>query len=102
MIRRPPRSTLFPYTTLFRSVGRVADHLDGDRLGGVAGQEGQRPAVQGVVARLDRRPVYRREVDRGPGGRRHVRPPDAGAYASPRLPLCFLSVPDGEAQCSVL
>src|SRR3712207_6886821 len=25
MIRRPPRSTLFPYTTLFRS-GRPADH----------------------------------------------------------------------------
>src|SRR3712207_8398553 len=24
MIRRPPRSTLFPYTTLFRSVARVA------------------------------------------------------------------------------
>src|SRR5256885_8836363 len=24
MIRRPPRSTLFPYTTLFRSVLRVA------------------------------------------------------------------------------
>src|SRR3712207_8117816 len=24
MIRRPPRSTLFPYTTLFRSVVRVA------------------------------------------------------------------------------
>src|SRR2546430_12348905 len=24
MIRRPPRSTLFPYTTLFRSVGLVA------------------------------------------------------------------------------
>src|SRR5256885_12478709 len=23
MIRRPPRSTLFPYTTLFRSVGRA-------------------------------------------------------------------------------
>src|SRR5258708_26632117 len=23
MIRRPPRSTLFPYTTLFRSVSRV-------------------------------------------------------------------------------
>src|SRR3712207_7797690 len=36
MIRRPPRSTLFPYTTLFRSV-RVDDDLDvlllGDRLG---------------------------------------------------------------------
>src|SRR2546426_3939881 len=26
MIRRPPRSTLFPYTTLFRSVTPVADH----------------------------------------------------------------------------
>src|SRR3712207_8270588 len=35
MIRRPPRSTLFPYTTLFRSVDDVAMHLgamlDGDR-----------------------------------------------------------------------
>src|SRR2546422_5932171 len=25
MIRRPPRSTLFPYTTLFRSTGAVRD-----------------------------------------------------------------------------
>src|SRR2546428_1607311 len=25
MIRRPPRSTLFPYTTLFRSLGHAAD-----------------------------------------------------------------------------
>src|SRR3712207_7099329 len=25
MIQRPPRSTLFPYTTLFRSVGGLAD-----------------------------------------------------------------------------
>src|SRR2546422_11631759 len=25
MIRRPPRSTLFPYTTLFRSVGTLED-----------------------------------------------------------------------------
>src|SRR5687767_15729847 len=30
MIRRPPRSTLFPYTTLFRSAARRA----GDRLRG--------------------------------------------------------------------
>src|SRR3712207_9376629 len=31
MIRRPPRSTLFPYTTLFRSFGRYAlqhPHVD--------------------------------------------------------------------------
>src|SRR5256885_8951739 len=33
MIRRPPRSTLFPYTTLFRSLGmhvaRIGDHIPG-------------------------------------------------------------------------
>src|SRR5947207_9770735 len=27
MIRRPPRSTLFPYTTLFRSPGRADRHV---------------------------------------------------------------------------
>src|SRR5260370_12836649 len=27
MIRRPPRSTLFPYTTLFRSVDKQASHF---------------------------------------------------------------------------
>src|SRR2546429_6742305 len=37
MIRRPPRSTLFPYTTLFRSVdGHVVEHV-GVELGPVAG-----------------------------------------------------------------
>src|SRR3989475_7879662 len=42
MIRRPPRSTLFPYTTLFRSVQvveelalRVEDGVDGDVDDGV-------------------------------------------------------------------
>src|SRR5689334_23575487 len=29
MIRRPPRSTLFPYTTLFRSPGSHVSHPDG-------------------------------------------------------------------------
>src|SRR3712207_8622109 len=32
MIRRPPRSTLFPYTTLFRSIGNLAGFA-GDGLG---------------------------------------------------------------------
>src|SRR3712207_8100317 len=31
MIRRPPRSTLFPYTTLFRSVAELATLLGGGR-----------------------------------------------------------------------
>src|SRR3712207_7583821 len=30
MIRRPPRSTLFPYTTLFRSSAGRGDRDDGD------------------------------------------------------------------------
>src|SRR3712207_7314844 len=29
MIRRPPRSTLFPYTTLFRSDGKVGERTAG-------------------------------------------------------------------------
>src|SRR5256885_7683122 len=33
MIRRPPRSTLFPYTTLFRSVLTHADVVAGMELG---------------------------------------------------------------------
>src|SRR5256885_11558901 len=45
MIRRPPRSTLFPYTTLFRSHGALFDPQAqdvggagrGDRAHGVAG-----------------------------------------------------------------
>src|SRR3712207_593260 len=41
MIRRPPRSTLFPYTTLFRSADIV---LTGDSLGALlpAAHEGRR------------------------------------------------------------
>src|SRR2546427_5451673 len=31
MIRRPPRSTLFPYTTLFRSLGQVRRDGGGPR-----------------------------------------------------------------------
>src|SRR2546426_8314821 len=43
MIRRPPRSTLFPYTTLFRSTSAVCSHRRvlvpderGERAGGGA------------------------------------------------------------------
>src|SRR5256885_16837718 len=32
MIRRPPRSTLFPYTTLFRSLREGVRDVDGARL----------------------------------------------------------------------
>src|SRR4249920_4260441 len=39
MIRRPPRSTLFPYTTLFRSVAPRSYTLKFEGQGGAAGFE---------------------------------------------------------------
>src|SRR6267378_5438068 len=45
MIRRPPRSTLFPYTTLFRS--RLSDHGLGARQDPAVGQ-GERAAVDAL------------------------------------------------------
>src|SRR2546426_6795712 len=50
MIRRPPRSTLFPYTTLFRSGGEVPRRLAAH--GG--GRQGDARAQS--AARQDRRP----------------------------------------------
>src|SRR2546430_10622168 len=50
MIRRPPRSTLFPYTTLFRSLQRVvgdARDVDVDLVAAVAERLHQR-AARGV------------------------------------------------------
>src|SRR3712207_7021831 len=52
MIRRPPRSTLFPYTTLFRSVRdvvRVVRIADDDEVGVVVpGVEQADRAAEGV------------------------------------------------------
>src|SRR5947207_15125406 len=50
MIRRPPRSTLFPYTTLFRS----SDEERGQVLG-VGGQVKDELASAGVRVELDAR-----------------------------------------------
>src|SRR2546429_9781097 len=59
MIRRPPRSTLFPYTTLFRSI------LDGQRFcestrrtcthAGIAAGRGTAPAQDGYLGNGHRR-----------------------------------------------
>src|SRR5690348_17636872 len=46
MLRRPPRSTLFPYTTLFRS-GRMIIHVIAGDVGETAG--GDDHAVQPVL-----------------------------------------------------
>src|SRR5215217_215658 len=79
MIPRPPRSTLFPYTTLFRSLRRAAhrrrqararDH--GPDGGSARGHDARRPAappgreLQPAAARRRRPPVPR--AMRLPGG----------------------------------
>src|SRR5438034_10971223 len=38
MIRQPPRSTLFPYTTLFRSVGQDAVDVEADEFEAAGGR----------------------------------------------------------------
>src|SRR3712207_7556235 len=55
MIRRPPRSTLFPYTTLFRSGERVAQRAgDGHRRVGEAGRGGEEVGRADVAADSER------------------------------------------------
>src|SRR3712207_8754317 len=51
MIRRPPRSTLFPYTTLFRS---QSDHA---RLVAAFGGEVRSPGVQRILNEVTNRLV---------------------------------------------
>src|SRR3712207_8724064 len=52
MIRRPPRSTLFPYTTLFRSLACQELAGDGRAHGGRAVQEPPAPVRRGAVGEV--------------------------------------------------
>src|SRR2546430_11672769 len=73
MIRRPPRSTLFPYTTLFRSV-RASDRLQpavvaryGRAGGGATGagcdpERSRHGKVQGQAQREDRSEEHTSEL----------------------------------------
>src|SRR2546421_9770803 len=55
MIRRPPRSTLFPYTTLFRSTGR-AGRRGRDRVGFVVAAPGLHQNPQKLASLLEAEP----------------------------------------------
>src|SRR5436853_4403797 len=66
MIRRPPRATLFPYTTLFRSlVEGGAEHVGGDGFinGGLDG-----PAAFAGIGDLAGELRQGRVVEQGGGG----------------------------------
>src|SRR2546422_3666524 len=54
MIRRPPRSTLFPYTTLFRS--RYRPRSDGRRAVGASVRDGRAGPGRSVGALGNQRP----------------------------------------------
>src|SRR5438876_3608049 len=53
MLRRPPRSTLFPYTTLFRSDHGVAVRAEGQRRAAVDQGPGRPDAVGEVALRSE-------------------------------------------------
>src|SRR3712207_7193147 len=67
MIRRPPRSTLFPYTTLFRS--RYLHQRRRERFEGAARKHHlvvRRQRRELVRVRLERQPRQLRYLRRGP------------------------------------
>src|SRR2546422_8060917 len=60
MIRRPPRSTLFPYTTLFRSRGVALDAAAAGSAGAISSvrrlrARSGRGAIAGAGGRADRK-----------------------------------------------
>src|SRR2546426_7042464 len=63
MIRRPPRSTLFPYTTLFRSL----THAASSERHGHPGRDGGRADGEGVACRQDQRVRGRARAAAGRG-----------------------------------
>src|SRR5258706_16218083 len=84
MIRRPPRSTLFPYTTLFRSHIRRCAHADPARAADAAWAAA---GTLHVAARALRSPALRRAAhsyDRAPRARYGRIPPAPRPAAQPR------------------
>src|SRR3712207_8827255 len=63
MIRRPPRSTLFPYTTLFRSELDAVDRVQHGGVAGVVGDlDGDEVRVRGGAGVAAAERVGRRSV----------------------------------------
>src|SRR2546429_4020771 len=67
MIRRPPRSTLFPYTRLFRSLAFVQETLD-TSIGTIEDVESYLGVrVLGIVPHIDPHETMQRLLERRPG-----------------------------------
>src|SRR5258708_26417353 len=61
MIRRPPRSTLFPYTTLFRSIASARARIEGPH----ARIASARARIEGPHARIASAPTRKRSSHAG-------------------------------------
>src|SRR3712207_8434584 len=79
MIRRPPRSTLFPYTTLFRSAGVAAG--DGVAFDGGFGAERVEVDAHDAEDRVDRADAFAAGGEGGLGAQRDGR--DVGRELGP-------------------
>src|SRR2546422_5408752 len=114
MIRRPPRSTLFPYTTLFRSDVEPADRRhaepagEGEATGGLRDRGREAPRSPGGPGEESGRGLGEARRVGGPGRPRRSR--EAGVAAPQRArPGCAATARyvgeaprgDGEAQALV-
>src|SRR5260370_650306 len=105
MIRRPPRSTLFPYTTLFRSIDRGVAERRGERMAVAVAQRGanrdrahhQRRQAVAVAAQAGDRGA---EAERNQIALPHARPPFT---LGRRLPAsaCRLGAGGGAAEVAL-
>src|SRR3989441_6820067 len=95
MIRRPPRSTLFPYTTLFRSVehprgedlpAAEGEQLAGERRGPLRGAEN---LLDVVAARVFAREILPHQLRVPPDRGQHV--VEVVSHPARQLPHCFRS-----------
>src|SRR5256885_8786071 len=86
MIRRPPRSTLFPYTTLFRSFAWRERSCAGSMLPNIGHSGPEQPQYVAWLRRRGLRPVFmihdvipitHPEYCRPPEQQRHIRRLDA-------------------------
>src|SRR3712207_7437946 len=88
MIRRPPRSTLFPYTTLFRSVEGEHDRVRrGRRPPVVRRAEGRGERAQTLLGHLQRRRRGERPADERLRSEEHTSELQSRQYVVCRLLL---------------
>src|SRR5256885_16378081 len=90
MIRRPPRSTLFPYTTLFRSRKRAPAHPQEPRMSTI------HPIVEQVTRRIRERSAQSRAAYLEQVDAMAARPPGAQSMGCANVAHAFAGIPGGD------